>query len=49
MYIGHLCSIHMRIGEKAVVTLNQGDGKCVLVLAHGLAYVHTYLSVHVLQ
>ena len=27
----------MNIREKAVVTLNQGKGKCVLVLAHGLA------------
>ena len=37
MYIGHLCSIHMNIREKAAMALNQGKGKCVLVLAHGLA------------
>ena len=39
MYIGHLYLIHKYIREKLAVTLNQGNGKCVLVLAHGLAYL----------
>ena len=36
MYIGHLYLNHKYIREKVAVTLNQGNEKCVLVLAHGL-------------
>ena len=44
MYIGQLCLIHKYIREKVAVTLHQGNGKCVLVVAHGLAYLLTLVS-----